>query len=167
MIHNLQFFPWKVLSSTDEKCSSYLKTTTSKSKLCAWAKAGLSNYWYYDVLIMEDVNSRQSMQWWRREFSDDVVGCFSCRSPSLRAPTLAKVTVVGPSLLLRTVRKCSILNISITVITLSVSFSSPGKFVLIGVVSYGSGCADTTPGIYARVQGFLPWIKSLIADGNQ
>jgi len=41
-----------------------------------------------------------------------------------------------------------------------------GKFVLIGVVSYGSGCAHTTPGVYARVQGFLPWIKSIIADGN-
>ena len=45
-------------------------------------------------------------------------------------------------------------------------FSSPGKFVLIGVVSYGSGCAHTTPGVYARVQGFLPWIKSIITDGN-
>ena len=76
------------------------------------------------------------------------------------------MTVAGPSLLLRTVRKCSILNISTTVITLSVSFSPPGKFVLIGVVSYGSGCAHTTPGVYARVQGFLPWIKSIIADGN-
>ena len=41
-----------------------------------------------------------------------------------------------------------------------------GKFVLIGVVSYGAGCAAATPGIYARVQGFLPWIKSLIADGK-
>ena len=40
------------------------------------------------------------------------------------------------------------------------------KFVLIGVVSYGSGCAHNTPGVYARVQGFLPWIKSIIADGN-
>ena len=41
-----------------------------------------------------------------------------------------------------------------------------GKYTLIGVVSYGSGCAHTTPGIYARVQGFLPWIKNLIADGK-
>ena len=65
---------------------------------------------------------------------------------------------------------CQVVNISTTVITLSTTpwkiFSPPGKFVLIGVVSYGSGCAHTTPGVYARVQGFLPWIKSIIADGN-
>merc|ERR550517_1682260 len=28
----------KVLSPTSEKCSSYLRTTTSTSKLCAWAE---------------------------------------------------------------------------------------------------------------------------------
>jgi len=44
--------------------------------------------------------------------------------------------------------------------------SQNGKFTLIGVVSYGAGCAHTTPGVYARVQGFLPWITSLIADGE-
>merc|ERR1712212_1377404 len=32
-----------------------------------------------------------------------------------------------------------------------------GKYVLVGVVSYGSGCATEQPGVYARVQGFLPW----------
>merc|ERR1712212_919781 len=32
-----------------------------------------------------------------------------------------------------------------------------GKYVLLGVVSYGSGCATENPGVYARVQGFLPW----------
>merc|ERR1719447_2778906 len=87
----------KVLSPTSQKCSSYLGTTTSTSKLCAWAE-----------------------------------GTDTCQGDSGGPLTVAE----------------------------------NGKFVLIGVVSYGSGCAHTTPGIYARVQGFLPWIKSLIADGE-
>ena len=41
-----------------------------------------------------------------------------------------------------------------------------GKYTLLGVVSYGAGCASSTPGIYARVQGFLPWIQSLISSGE-
>merc|ERR1712133_231706 len=41
-----------------------------------------------------------------------------------------------------------------------------GKYVLLGVVSYGSGCATEHPGVDARVQGFLPWIKNIIADGE-
>merc|ERR1719275_172118 len=41
-----------------------------------------------------------------------------------------------------------------------------GKYTLVGVVSYGWGCASSTPGIYARVQGFLPWVKSLISSGE-
>merc|ERR1712142_461429 len=41
-----------------------------------------------------------------------------------------------------------------------------GKYVLVGVVSYGSGCATEQPGVYARVQGFLPWMKKIIADGE-
>merc|ERR1712029_26935 len=86
-----------VLSPTSEKCSSYLRTTTSTSKLCAWAE-----------------------------------GTDTCQGDSGGPLTVAE----------------------------------NGKFVLIGVVSYGSGCAHTTPGIYARVQGFLPWIKNLIADGE-
>merc|ERR1712037_216597 len=27
-------------------------------------------------------------------------------------------------------------------------------------------CATEHPGVYARVQGFLPWIKKIIADGE-
>merc|ERR1712198_594522 len=87
----------KVLSPTSQKCSSYLGTSTSTSKLCAWAE-----------------------------------GTDTCQGDSGGPLTVAE----------------------------------NGKFVLIGVVSYGSGCAHTTPGIYARVQGFLPWIKNLIADGE-
>merc|ERR1711970_147857 len=34
-----------------------------------------------------------------------------------------------------------------------------GKYVLVGVVSYGAGCAD-------RVQNYLAWIKQLTADGE-
>merc|ERR1711990_1149274 len=41
-----------------------------------------------------------------------------------------------------------------------------GKYVLLGVVSYGSGCATEHPGVYARVQGFLPWMKKIISDGE-
>jgi len=87
----------KVLSPTSQKCSSYIGTTTSTSKLCAWAE-----------------------------------GTDTCQGDSGGPLTVAE----------------------------------NGKFTLIGVVSYGAGCAHTTPGVYARVQGFLPWIKSLIADGE-
>ena len=38
----MTLFPSKVLSPTSEKCSSYLRTTTSTSKLCAWAEVGFS-----------------------------------------------------------------------------------------------------------------------------
>merc|ERR1711934_505168 len=87
----------KVLSPTSQKCSSYIGTTTSTSKLCAWAE-----------------------------------GTDTCQGDSGGPLTVAE----------------------------------NGKFTLIGVVSYGAGCTHTTPGVYARVQGFLPWITSLIADGE-
>jgi len=40
-----------------------------------------------------------------------------------------------------------------------------GKYVVVGVVSYGQGCAYTTPGVYARVSSYMDWIKTNIADG--
>merc|ERR1712226_118842 len=46
------------------------------------------------------------------------------------------------------------------------TFPENGKYTLVGVVSYGWGCASSAPGIYARVQGFLPWIKKLISSGE-
>ena len=39
------------------------------------------------------------------------------------------------------------------------------RYVLLGVTSYGWGCADSqNAGIFARVQGFLPWIAEKIPD---
>jgi len=87
----------KVLSPTSQKCRSFLGTTTSTIRLCAWAE-----------------------------------GTDTCQGDSGGPLTVAE----------------------------------NGKFTLIGVVSYGRGCAHSTPGVYTRVQGFLPWIKNLIADGE-
>jgi len=42
------------------------------------------------------------------------------------------------------------------------------KYVLVGVTSYGEGCADPRhyPGIYARVTNYLDWIADNTKDGN-
>merc|ERR1712110_1141377 len=41
-----------------------------------------------------------------------------------------------------------------------------GRWTLVGVVSYGIGCARTgNAGVYARVTNYLSWINSNVADG--
>merc|ERR1711973_388398 len=87
----------KLLKGSDPMCSKYLKTSSSKIKLCAFAK--------------------------------DTDACQGDSGGPLTVP-------------------------------------ENGKYTLVGVVSYGSGCTSSTPGIYARVQGFLPWIKNLISSGE-
>merc|ERR1712133_58134 len=41
-----------------------------------------------------------------------------------------------------------------------------GVYVVVGVVSYGIGCASSTPGVYARVTHYMDRIKSNTADGE-
>ncbi|XP_037792745.1 transmembrane protease serine 9-like [Penaeus monodon] len=49
----------------------------------------------------------------------------------------------------------------------SLCVEESSKFVQVGVVSFGDGCAKAeSPGVYARVSKFLAWIKEKTADAT-
>jgi len=40
------------------------------------------------------------------------------------------------------------------------------KYVLVGVTSYGAGCADSYPGVFTRVTHYVKWIANNTKDGD-
>ena len=38
-----------------------------------------------------------------------------------------------------------------------------GRFTQIGIVSWGFGCADVTPGVYTNIANLMPWIQRILA----
>ena len=51
-------------------------------------------------------------------------------------------------------------------VTIGLMVKEGGKHTVVGVVSWGIGCAGDTPGVYARVTNYLDWNKTSIADGE-
>ncbi|RWS01275.1 CUB and sushi domain-containing protein 1-like protein, partial [Leptotrombidium deliense] len=48
------------------------------------------------------------------------------------------------------------------------SLRDDGTAVVIGIVSYGEGCAKPRrPGIYTKVSRLVPWIKRVIREGKR
>lgn len=37
-----------------------------------------------------------------------------------------------------------------------------GKYYIVGIVSYGAGCATKTPSVYTRVSSYLDWIEKYV-----
>lgn len=37
-----------------------------------------------------------------------------------------------------------------------------GTDFVIGITSFGVGCASQLPGVYARVSNYMPWIESIV-----
>lgn len=45
--------------------------------------------------------------------------------------------------------------------------TSTGKWIIVGIVSYGIGCAlPGKPGVYTRVTSHLPWIKDKVFEDS-